>query len=290
MDIQQFFLEPLTYSFMQRAIIGTLLVSVVCGVVGAFVVTRGLSFLGDALAHSILPGVALAYLSGNTSHGGVLIGGMVAAIVSALGIGFLTRGKRLQEDTAIGIIFAGMLALGIAIISSSRNFATDLQHIIVGDILAIGTDDLLMIAVIGAIVLGVIVLFYKELLVVSFDPILAETLRLPNETLRIGLIVLLAITIVITTQAAGVLMATAMLIIPSATARLLTQRLHTLMLVATLISLGCGVIGMYAAWHLNIAASASIVLTMTLGFIIAFLFAPQRGYIWAVMGLTAQKA
>lgn len=120
MTLQELFLDPLTYSFMQRALLGTLLIGVASGVVGAYVITRGLSFLGDALAHSILPGVALVYTSGNTSKTAVLIGGLIASVVSALGIGFLTRGKRLREDTAIGIIFAGMLAFGIAIISRDR--------------------------------------------------------------------------------------------------------------------------------------------------------------------------
>lgn len=275
---------------MQRALLGTLLIGVASGVVGAYVITRGLSFLGDALAHSILPGVALVYTSGNTSKTAVLIGGLIASVVSALGIGFLTRGKRLREDTAIGIIFAGMLAFGIAIISRSRNFATDLQHIIIGDILSIGQSDLVMIGMIGAVILVTISLFYKELLVVSFDPTLAETLRLPNESLRIGLIVLLAVTIVISTQGAGVLMATAMITIPSATARFYTQRLHVMMGVGAMIAAVCGVLGLYVAWHLNTAASASIVLTMTAVFVFSFLFAPQQGYVWSLLGLTAHKA
>jgi ABC-type Mn2+/Zn2+ transport system permease subunit len=288
--LQRLFLDPLAFAFMQRALIGTVLVGVTCGVVGAYVVTRGLSFLGDALAHSILPGVALVYISGSTSQGAVLFGGLVAGVVSALGIGFLTRGRRLQEDTAIGIIFAGMLALGIAIISSSRSFATDLQHIIIGNILAIGITDLLLIAGIGGVVLLLVVLFYKELLVSAFDPVLAETLRLPNEALRVGMIVLLAITIVISTQGAGVLMATAMLIIPSSVARLLTHRLHWMMVLGAFIGAGCGVVGLYVAWHLNVAASASIVLTMTALFIAVFLFAPQRGYVWSLLGWSAHKA
>ncbi len=291
MDIlQSLLIDPLNFAFMQRALIGTILIGITCGVVGTFVITKGLSFLGDALAHSILPGVAIVYISGNTSQGAVLIGGLVASVISALGIGFLTRGQRLQEDTAIGIIFSGMLALGIAIISSSRSFATDLQHIIIGNILAIGANDLLMIGGIGVFILLLIALFYKELLVSAFDPILAETLRLPNEALRVGLIVLLAITIVMSTQGAGVLMATAMLVIPSSIARMLTHRLHIMMLYGAIIGALCGVIGLYIAWHLNIAASASIVLTMVFVFIAVFLFAPQKGYLWSLLGLTARKA
>lgn len=285
-----FLLEPLQFGFMQRAMLGVVLIGLTSGVMGAYVVTRGLSFLSDALAHSVLPGVALVYISGNTSHAAVLVGGMVAGVLSGLGVGFLTRGRRLQEDVAIGVIFAGMLAAGVAIISRSRSFATDLQHIIIGDILAIGANDLLLIALVGGMVLLVVLLFYKELLVVSFDPVLAETLQLPNEGLRMGLIVLLAVAIVMSTQGAGVLMATAMFTIPAATARFWTHRLHYMMLLSATLACVSGVVGMYLAWHLNIAASAAIVLTMTASFLVTFFISPQRGYLWALLGWTARKA
>lgn len=289
-SVIEFFSEPLQFAFMQRAMLGVLLIGVTSGVMGAYVVTRGLSFLTDALAHSVLPGVAIVYLSGNTGRGAILLGGMVAGVLSGLGVGFLTRGRRLREDVAIGVIFAGMLAAGVAIISRSRNFATDLQHIIIGDILAIGHNDLLLIGVVGAVVLLMVLLFYKELLVVSFDPVLAETLRLPSEGLRMGLIVLLAVAIVMSTQGAGVLMATAMFTIPAATARFWTHRLHVMMAISAAFACVGGIIGMYLAWHLKIAASAAIVLTMTIGFALTFFFSPKRGYLWAVLGLTARKA
>ena len=145
MTIEQLLFEPLTSVFMQRALLVSVLIGIVSGVVGVYVVTRGMAFLGDALAHSILPGVAIAFLNGASGQG-LLLGGLVAGVLSALGIGFLTRGGRLAEDTAIGIVFSGMLALGIALISKAQDYAVDLSHILVGNILAVGNDDLLLIA------------------------------------------------------------------------------------------------------------------------------------------------
>ena len=275
-------IEPLTYALMQRAFLAAIVVGVVSGVMGAYVVTRGMAFLGDALAHSVLPGVSVAYITGNASPTGLLTGGMIAGVLSAVTIGLLTRGRRLKEDTAIGIVFAGTLALGIALISSQRSFATDLQHILIGNILAVGWDDLLLMVLIGGAVLLITALLYKEMLVISFDPTLAQTLRLPGERLRILLLVLLALTIVVGVQAVGVALIAAALVTPAATARFFTQRLHHMMFLSAAIAAISGILGMYAAWHLEVAASAAIVLVMTALFGLAFLFAPRRGYIWTL--------
>ena len=274
--ILDFLLEPLQSGFMQRAMLASMLLGLTSGAIGAYVVTRGMSFLGDALAHSVLPGVAVAFLYG----GNVLLGGFVAAILSALGIALLTRKRRLQEDTAIGIVFAGTLALGIAIISSSRSFATDLQHILIGNIFAVRTDDLWLMTAIAIFVLSFIVLLYKELLVISFDQTLAQTLQLPSEMLRSLLLIVLAVTIVIGVQSVGVALIAATLVTPAATARLLVKRLHYMMIVSAAIAVGCGVLGIYIAWYQEIAASAVIVLLMTICFGFVFLFAPHNGYFW----------
>ncbi|MDQ7037200.1 MAG: metal ABC transporter permease [Anaerolineae bacterium] len=277
-------IAPLEFAFMQRALLAVILVGITSGVMGAFVVTRGMAFLGDALAHSVLPGVAVAFITGNSTQGGLLIGGLVAGILAAIGIGLLTRGQRLREDTAIGIVFAGTLALGIALISTSRTFATDLQHILIGNILSVTAFDLWLMALIGAIVLITTLLLYKELLLVSFDPTLAQALRLPTESLRIVLLVLLAVTVVIGVQAVGVALIAATLVTPAATARFFVKRLHHMMALSAMIASSCGIVAMYLAWHLNIEASAAVVLTMTLVFLLSFLFAPQQGYVWAWRG------
>lgn len=283
-NITNFLLEPLASAFMQRAIIASILVGITSGVIGAYVVTRGMSFLGDALAHSVLPGVAVAFLNG----GNALFGGLVSGILSALIIALLTRKRRLQEDTAIGIVFAGTLALGIALISSSRSFATDLQHILIGNIFAVTNDDLLIMAMIAVFVLGFIILLYKELLIISFDQTLAQTLGLPSETLRILLLIILSITIVIGVQAVGVALIAATLVTPAATARLLVKRLHHMMLVSAGIAVISGILGMYIAWYQEIALSAVIVLIMTIFFGLAFFFAPRTGYFWLLIGLSAK--
>jgi manganese/iron transport system permease protein len=275
--IQTLFLEPLRFPFMLRALAAVAMIGMVSGVMGAFVVTRGMSFLGDALAHTVLPGVAIAFLSTNGSSSAVLVGGLVAGVLSALGIGWLTRGQRLAEDTAIGVIFAGAFALGIGIISRAQNYATDLTHILIGEILAVDNQNLVLIAAIGSVVLVMTLLLYKELLLISFDPVLAQTLRLPGESLRLVLLVLLALTIVIGVQAVGIVLVAAMLVTPAATARFFTRRLHIMMLLASTIAVASGIAGMYIAWHGRIAASAAIVLTMTALFILAYLFAPGKG-------------
>src|SRR5512147_1108445 len=171
----EWLMKPLTYEFMQRGLIASTLVGVLCAVVGCYVVLRGMAFLGDALAHAILPGVAIAYLF----NGNLLIGALVAAIVVALLIGFLSRQGTIKEDTAIGILFAAALSLGVLLISSIRTYAVDLTHIMFGNVLGVSTSDLLLTAILGAFVLGTIVVLYREFLVISFDPILAATLRLP---------------------------------------------------------------------------------------------------------------
>lgn len=288
--MQQVFLDPLGFAFMQRALLAVVIVGAVGGAVGAYVVTRGMAFLGDALAHSVLPGVAVAFLWTGSTGTAVLVGGLAAGVLSALGIGLLTRGGRLAEDTAIGVIFAGMLALGIGLITATRNYATDLSHVLIGNVLAVSPDDLAVIAAMGAVVLAAVVLLYKEFLIVSFDPTLAQTLRLPGEALRLLLLVLLAVTIVIGVRAVGVVLVAAVLVTPAATARFFVARLHHMMIVAGALAALCGVAGMYLAWHLGIAPSAAIVLTMTALFLLAFVFAPRRGWLWSLLGRSARAA
>ncbi len=289
MDVlQQLVINPLAPAFMQRALVAVIVIGVISGVMGTYVVTRGLAFLGDAMAHSILPGVAVAYLLAGTGSG-LLLGGLVAGVLAALGIGFLTRGGRLAEDTAIGIVFAGMLALGIGLISYTRNYAVDLMHVLIGNVLAVTPDNLALMVIAGLVVLALALALYKELLVASFDSILAQTLRLPGEALRTLLLVMLAITIVVGAQMVGVALVAAMLVTPAATARFFVRRMHHMMLLAAGLGAGCGVLGLYLAWHLSIAASAAIVLAMTGLFLLAFFLAPERGYLWSLLGRSARN-
>jgi manganese/iron transport system permease protein len=266
-------LEPLTYGFMQRGLAASVMVGVLCAVVGCYVVLRGMAFLGDALAHAILPGVALAYLL----KGNLMLGALIAAVVVGLGIGMLSRQGKIREDTAIGILFAAALALGVAMISTVQTYAVDLTHILFGNILGVSPADLLIIAVLGVIVIATIVLLYKEFLVVSFDRVLAATLRLPVEVLRNLMLILIALTIVVSLQAVGVGLVAAMLVTPAATAYLLTRRLPMMMVIAALIGAFSGVAGLYLSYYLNIASGAAVVLVATAAFILAYVFAPRRG-------------
>jgi ABC-type Mn2+/Zn2+ transport system permease subunit len=261
---------------MQRGLLASLMVGILCAVVGCYVVLRSMAFLGDALAHAILPGVAIAYLV----KGDLLIGALVAAILVALGIGFLSRQGTLKEDTAIGILFAGALALGVALISTIKTYALDLTHILFGNVLGVSVNDLWLTAILGLIVLGTIGLLYKEFLVISFDPVLAATMRLPAELLRNVMLILLALTIVVSLQTVGIGLVAAMLVTPGATAYLLTRRLPTMMGIAALIGAFSSVAGLYASFYINVASGAAVVLIATAIFLLAFLFAPTRGIMW----------
>ncbi|MEK7310802.1 MAG: metal ABC transporter permease [Chloroflexota bacterium] len=261
-----FLLEPLQYSFMVRGMAAAAMVGVVCAVVGSFVVLRGMAFFGDALAHAILPGVAVAYLIGGAS-GPLFWGALVAAVVTALGIGAITRGGRLREDTAIGVIFAGVFALGIALISTIRSYSVDLAHILFGNILAITNYDLLLIGGFSALVLLIIAAFYKEFVVISFDPVHAATLRLPAEPLRYLLLILVAVTVVVSLQTIGAGLMTAMIITPAATASLVARRLSRMMFIASLIGAGSGIVGLYLSYYVTIASGAAIVLVTTACFV-----------------------
>jgi len=271
-----FILEPLTYTFMQRGLAASVIVGVVCAVIGSYVVLRGMAFLGDALAHAILPGVAIAYITGAN----LTVGALVAAVIVALLIGLFTRQGTIREDTAIGILFAAALSLGVAIISSIRTSAVDLSHILFGNMLGVSSTDLWLAAGLGLLVLAVIVILYRPFLVVSFDPTLAATLRWPGEFFRILLLVLLALTVVISLQTVGIGLVAAMLVTPAATAYLLTRRLDRMMVLSAALGALASIIGLYISYYANIASGAAVVLVATGFFLLAFLFAPGRGLAW----------
>lgn len=271
-------LEPLGFAFMQRGLLAAVLVGVVCAVVGCYIVLRGMAFLGEALGHAILPGLAVGYLASNGDRSAVFFWALGTAVLTSVVMGALSRTTKLRQDTAIGIVFAGMFALGIALISSIRSYAVDLTHFLFGNILGVTAGDIGLIVLASALVLLAILLFYKELLIISFDPVLAVTLRLPVRALDILLHVLIAVAIVVALQAVGIALVVAMLITPAAAAYLLTKDLRRMMLLAAAIASLSGVVGLYTSYYLNIASGAAIVLTCTLIFILVYLsrrLAPQ---------------
>jgi ABC-type Mn2+/Zn2+ transport system permease subunit len=264
-----FLQEPLRYEFMQRGLVAAVLVGIVCAVVGTYMVLRGMAFFGDALAHTILPGIALGYLVSGGAREPLFWWALGTAIVASLGIGAISKSAQIKEDTAIGIIFAGMFALGIALISTVRSYAVDLSHFLFGDVLSVSVQSLWLILVFGGIVVFVILVFYKEFTTISFDPILAATLRLPVDLLNNLLLVLIAVTVAVSLQTVGVALMVAMLVTPAATAYLLTKRLPRMMLLAASFASLSGVIGLYLSYYLSIASGAAIVLTATAFFLVA---------------------
>ena len=275
-----FLLEPLSYAFMVRGMAAAIMVGVVCALVGTYVVLQGMAFFGDALAHSILPGVAVGYLVSGGGRDMLFWWALLTAILAALGIGAVSKGAQVKEDTAIGIVFVGMFALGIALISTMRSYTVDLVHFLFGDVLGVSQGDLVLTAAFGLLVIGAIVAFYKEFLVISFDPILAETLRLRSDRLRYLLLVLIAVAIVVSLQTVGVALMLGMLITPAATAFLLTRRMLPMMVVAALIGTLSSVVGLYLSYYAGVASGAAIVLVCTAMFLLAALFAPGRGWVW----------
>ena len=265
-----FLFEPLQYEFMQRGMIAAILVGIVCAVVGTYVVLRGMAFFGDALAHTILPGIALGYLVSGGAREPLFWWALGTAIVAALGIGAISKNAEIKEDTAIGIIFAGMFALGIALISTVRSYAVDLSHFLFGDVLSVSSQSLWLILLFGGLVLLTIFAFYKEFTTLSFDPILATTLRLPVGLLNNLLLTLIAVTVAVSLQTVGVALMVAMLVTPAATASLLTHRLSKMMILAAIFASFSGVIGLYLSYYLSIASGAAIVLTATMFFMIVF--------------------
>ena len=271
MSLIDFLNEPLQYAFIQRGLLALILVGGINAVVGCFVVVRGMAFFGDALTHTLLPGIALSYTASGSIGSHLFVGGLGAGIVSALVIAWLTHSDRLKEDSAIAIVFVTMFALGIAIVSTQASYAVDLTHILFGSINGISQNDLALMAAMGIAVLLIIALLYKEFLIISFDLSLAHSLRLPVEGLRVLLLILIATAIVASLQAVGISLMLALLITPAATARLLVKRLHQMIAIASIIGIISGIVGFYVSYYLDIPSGACIVLTLSALFALVFI-------------------
>lgn len=260
-------IEPFVrFQFMRNSLMAVVLVGTLCATIGVYVVLRRMAFMGDALAHTVLPGIVFAYFNGLS----LFLGAVVAGLLTALGIGWLSRRETLREDTAIGIMFTFMFALGILLMSTARSFR-DFTHILFGNVLGVTPGDLNLIGGVAIIVLGTLILLHKEFELTSFDPTHAEVIGLRADRLRYALLILLALTVVTAIQAVGVVLTSAMLITPAATASLLTNRLPRMMLIAVGVAILAGVIGLYASYSYNVASGAAIVLACTSLFGLAWL-------------------
>jgi manganese/iron transport system permease protein len=250
---------PLEYEFFRRALLGGLLVGAICAVVGTYVVLRGLAFIGDALAHAAFPGVVIAYML----KANIYVGAALFTVATALGIGFVSRRARTSYDTTIGILFAGAFALGVLLMSTIEGYTADLFSFLFGNILGMSAADLWVAGGLVAVVLLAVLLCYKELLLLSFDPVVAEAMGYPVHALDYLLLSLVAITIVVAIQAVGIVLVVALLVTPSATAYLLTERFFRMMILGVLVSGAAVVLGLYLSFFLNVASGAAIVLVST---------------------------
>ena len=266
-------LDPLGFGFFVRALIAAGIVGLVCAVIGCYMVLRGLTFMGDAISHSAFPGVVVAYML----KGPFYVGAVIAAVGTALAIGWVSRRGKLRGDTGIGVLFAGMFSLGVFLFSTIHNYVGDLFGFLFGQILGISTTDLIALSLLAAIVLAVVVVLWKELLYSTFDPLGAAASGLPVTVLDYLFLALIAATIVVSLQAVGIILVVAMLVTPAATAQLITQRFGRLMAIAIAIGVTSPVIGLYVSFWLNSASGATIVLLETLVFIVVLLIGPRTG-------------
>ena len=260
--------DPLQYAFFNRALIAVVLVSVLCALVGAWVVLRGLSYIGDAMSHAVFPGIVAAFLT----KGNLLVGALIAAVLTALGIGAVSNRSGLKQDSAIGIVFVGMFALGVVLLSRAPTFTTDLSNFLIGNPLGVSADDLWGALLVTVLVGGLLTAIQKELLLASFDPTEARTVGLPVTRLNNLLLVLIGLVVVLTVQLVGTTLSVSLLITSSAAARLLSRSLRTMMLLAAALGILGGVGGLYASYYLDTAPGATIVLVNTAIFLLALAF------------------
>jgi len=273
MDPVAFITGPMAYGFMQRGLVAALIVGVLCAVMGTFVVLKGLAFIGDAVSHATFPGLVIAYMLGLPLY----LGGAIAAIAVSLAIGVVSRRGRLRFDTAVGILFAGSFAFGIALFSTIKNYVADLLGYLLGNVLGISLGDLVQVGVLATIVMAIVLALRKELLFSTFDPLGAAASGLPVAGLEYLLLALLGVTIVVSIQAVGIIMVVAMLVTPPATAQLIVVRFGRMMVLAALLATISAVFGLYASFYLNLASGASIVLVETVLFVVALLLGPRTG-------------
>lgn len=281
----EFINEILQYEFLQRALITAVVVGIISGTIGSFIILRGLSLMGDAISHAILPGIAISFMLGiNFFYGAVLAG-----ILTTIGIGFISQNSRIKNDTSIGIVFAAAFALGILLITKAQT-AIDLTQILFGNVLSVRSSDMWLTIIIGIIILTVVFLFYKQLLVSSFDPIMAAAYGLPVRLIHYLIMILLTLVTVASLQTVGVVLVIAMLITPAATAYLLTDRLSTMIFLAMGFGAVSSLIGLNFSFKYNLASGPVIVLVTTFFFILSFVFAPKYGILWRTIRARRSKA
>ncbi|WP_314451065.1 anchored repeat-type ABC transporter permease subunit [uncultured Microbacterium sp.] len=262
-------------AFLPKALAVAVMSSIVCGVVGTFVVLRGMAFIGDAVAHAVFPGLAVAFVVG----GNLVIGGTIAGVLTAVLVAVFSQNRRLKEDSIIGVFFVAAFALGIVVISQAPGYAGSLQQFLFGSITGIPDSDLYIVGGAGVLVLAVIFLLHKEFVTISLDRESARAMGVKVFWLDLVLYVLVTLAVVISVQTIGNILVLALLITPAATARLLTDRLEIMMLLAPIIGCVSALIGLYISWSGDFPTGGTIVLVLTAAFLLAWFFAPRNGLI-----------
>ena len=244
------------------------MVASVCALVGTFAVLRGMSYIGTAVAHSLVPGIAVGYLLGGSDRSHLFWWATATAILTSLGMATLVHRSRVGEDAAVGVVYAGMFALGIAIISTARNFAVDLLHFLFGNLLSISGADLVRIGAVSVIVVAVVLLLYKELVLVTFDPVFAASLRLSSTLLTYLQYLLIALAIVVALQTIGIALVVTLIVAPAGAALQITRRFHHTVFVAAAIGIVSGVVGLYLSYYFNVASGAAVALVCVAIFLV----------------------
>ncbi|WP_170295574.1 metal ABC transporter permease [Chengkuizengella sediminis] len=263
------------YEYMQRAFLTSVIVGIICGAIGCFIILRGMALMGDAISHAVLPGVALSYVLGIN----FFFGAVVSGVLTTIGIGYISQNSRIKNDIAIGIMFTFAFAIGIIWVTLLKS-STDLYHILFGNLLVVRTSELWATFGIGVFVLVMIYLFYKELLVSSFDPTMSAAYGLPNKMIHYLLMILLTMVTVASIQTVGIVLVVAMLITPAATAYLLTDRLWIMIYLSSGFGATSSIVGLFFSNRFDLDSGATIVLTATTMFLIAFIFSPKQGVLW----------
>lgn len=278
----EFLTDPFSAEFVRTGALAAAVVGVLCGVVGCYVILRGMALVADSLAHGVLPGIAIAFAV--TGSGGespnetaLFAGALIAGLLTALGTNLILRRSRVREETAAAVVFVFMLALGVVIVSRVEGYAVDLNSFLFGDVLGVSGGEVVLSAVLGAAVLAVVAALYRPLLLSSFDPQRAAAQGLPVQRLDLVLLVLVTLAVVIGFRVVGALLVLGLLIAPPATAALLTRRLPAMMLVSALIAAASAPLGLLLSWHLDLAAGGSIVLVAVSAFMLALIARPAAG-------------
>ncbi|CAM3848259.1 metal ABC transporter permease [Alkalicoccus chagannorensis] len=271
-----FFEAAATYPFLQNALIAGTLVGILCGVVGCFIILRGMALMGEAISHAVLPGVVISYMLG---AGSFFFGAVVTGAAAALGIGFISQNSKIKDDSAIGILLTSSFALGIVMVTSLQGTTVDIWHILFGNVLAVSRSDLWVTLGITVFTLTLVVLFYKQLLLSTFDPTMAKAIGLPVKWIHYILMVTLAMVTVASLNTVGIILVVAMLITPGATAYLLTDRLPVMLVLSAGFGVFSAVSGVYFSYIYDVATGAMIVVIASLLFAAAFLFSPKHGYL-----------